>query len=200
MFGIQITEKKKTITSLLLVPILLMTLGAWSCNPADVAARINAVLSQVGPAVQLVVALLPLLGTNLPPQIPNAVHQWVPVVQSDVTQISTEITNYKNQLATDTTVQEKINGLIAQTQKDIASILPVFQVLDPATQQKVTNIINAVAALVASAESMIATAEGKTQLKKVSDKGLKLSFSKKDAQKNFNEVLHANFPSAEGLK
>lgn len=200
MLGIQITEKKKTLTSLLLVPVLLMTLGAWSCNPADVAARINAVLSQVGPAVQLVVALLPLLGTNVPQQIPNAVSQWVPLVQADVTQISNEVTNYKNQLASDPDVQSKINGLIAQTQKDIASILPVFRVLDEKSQTRIENVINAVAALVESAESMIATAEGKAQLKRVSAKGMKLSFSKKDAKKNFNEVLHANFPTAEGLK
>lgn len=171
--GLSIDDKFRTITALMLVPIVIWTCG-FACNTQTVLQRVDSILNEVGPALQIVVTLLPLLtGKNIPSNVTQAVQTWTPRVQADITQLESLLSQYQNDLSTNTTAQAQINALIATTEQDITSILPIFQVVDTATQQKITQIITAIAAGVASVENIIAAAEGKVSIKVAAANGIR---------------------------
>lgn len=171
--GLSIDDKFRTITALMLIPIVIWTCG-FACNTQTVLQRVDSILNEVGPALQIVVTLLPLLtGKNIPSNVTQAVQTWTPRVQADITQLESLLSQYQNDLSTNTTAQAQINALIATTEQDITSILPIFQVVDTATQQKITQIITAIAAGVASVENIIAAAEGKVSIKVAAANGIR---------------------------
>lgn len=189
-FGFEVTDVKRTLTAMLLVPVMLFTLG-FACNVQSVVDRVNSILVEVGPALQIVVALLPLLsGKNVPADVITGVNAWIPRVQEDVTKLNNLIQQYQNDLKTNTTVQAEINALIKTTEDEVLSILPVFRVLDPALQQKLVAIVTAVGAAIISVENMINAAEGKVAAK-AAPPGAKLVSNGKDFKKKFNSVLHS---------
>lgn len=188
---------KKSAISLVLTLALLF--GAWSCNPSAWVPRVNAVLQELGPALTVFANLLPLLGTNIPQSVTDGVTAWIPRVQTDLNVISQEVQKYQNDVATNATAQAQLNAALATAQTDILSVLPVFRVFDPVTQQRVQNVLNGLVAGVVSVENIINTAEGKTSLK-AAPPATRLSASGKSFKNNFNQVVHDNFPTAHGLK
>jgi hypothetical protein len=190
--GIEVTEKKKTFISLLLIPIILLTLSAWTCNFQSTINTIDSILAEVGPAVQIVVSLLPLLTKeNIPPNVVSGINAWVPVVTQDVSNLQSIVTQYQSDL-TDPTVQAKINAVIQTTENDVTSVLTMLKVLDPATQEKITAIVTAVGAAIISVENIINSLKAKAGVKVAFKASPNQQFYKngKDFVSKFNVVLH----------
>ncbi len=193
--GLSIDDKFRTMTALALIPLMIFMCG-WACNVQTVVDRVNSILVEVGPALQVIVALLPLLGSkNIPPDVISQINAWIPRVQQDVSTLNDLIKQYGTDLASNPTAQSKINALIVSTQNEITSILPVFRVLDVSTQQKITSIVTAVAAAVSSVEAIINATEGKVSAKKAASAAFVTSG--KDFKAKFNSVLKA--PTGDGV-
>ena len=187
MLGISIDDKFRTFTALALIPLMIVMCG-WACNVQTVVDRVNSILVEVGPALQVVVALLPLLGAKqIPPQVVTSIQAWIPQVQQDVASLDDLIKQYGADLAANPTAQSKINALITTTENDLTAILPVFHVLDATTQQKVTAIVTAIAAAISSVESIVNAASGKVSVKKAASTAF--ISSGKDFKTKFNAIL-----------
>lgn len=187
MLGISIDDKFRTFTALALIPLMIVMCG-WACNVQTVVDRVNSILVEVGPALQVVVALLPLLGAKqIPPQVVTSIQAWIPQVQQDVASLDDLIKQYGADLAANPTAQSKINALITTTENDLTAILPVFRVLDATTQQKVTAIVTAIAAAISSVESIVNAASGKVSVKKAASTAF--VSSGKDFKTKFNAIL-----------
>ena len=192
--GLEITDKFRTLTALTMIPVVVLCCG-FACNVQSVVQRVDSILNEVGPAIQIITSLLPLLNSKpIPPEVVAGVNTWIPRVQADLTQIEQEWAAVQNDLQNPTN-QAKINALVATAQADVLSILPVFRVLDAATQGKVVAIVNAAAAAILAAENIIAAAEGKVSAKAA----VSTAFAKdgKDFKAKFNAVLHAPTGDAE---
>lgn len=188
-FGLHIDDKFRTITALTLIPLMIVMCG-FSCNMQSVVQRVDSILVEIGPALQVITALLPLLGAkNIPPSVIQGINDWIPRVQQDVATLQAEIQKDQSTLSTSPDVQSKINGLIANLQNDLTSILLVFRVLDPTTQQKVTAIVTAVAAAVISVENILNAAEGKVSVRVAANNALVKDG--KDFKKKLNAVVKA---------
>lgn len=186
--GLVVDDKFRTFTALALIPLMIIMCG-FSCNVQSVVQRVDSILNEVGPAIQIITSLLPLLGPkNIPPDIVAGVNTWVPRVEADLTQLEQEWAAVQSDLQNPTT-QAKINALVAQAQNDVLSILPIFRVLDTATQGKIVAIVNASAAAIAAAENIIAAAEGKVSVKSAAASAFVKDGN--DFKKKFNAVLHA---------
>jgi hypothetical protein len=180
-------------TLLALLMALVILVSGFACNVQTWVNNVNTILQEVGPAVQIVVSVLPLLGTSVPPTVTSAVNTWAPKLQSDVTQLGSLIQQLQGDLATNPTTQAKINALIATTQQDVLSILPVFQVLDPSSQAKVVAAVNIISAAITSVENIVNNVEGKVTFKATNNKMIK---NGSDFKKQFNATLQQNFGPA----
>jgi len=181
---------KYTLTAVLMV--FVMFVSGWACNVQSWISNINTILAEVAPAVQIVVSLLPLLGTQVPPNVTTAVNAWVPKIQKDVTDLGNLIQQYQNDLSTNTTAQAAINSLITTTQQDVLSILPDFNVFDANTQAKIVSVVNIIAAAVTSVENIINRIEGKVTAK-AAPGAAKLVKNGKDFKNQFNANLRIRF-------
>lgn len=192
--GIGITEKKKTFVSLLLMPILLFTFSAWTCNVQSVVSQINSIIAEVAPAVQVIVALLPLLGAkNIPASVSQEVAAWAPKVEADVTKLGNVVQQYQSDIANNPTAQAAINAVVQTTENDVLGILPIFNVLDAATQQKVVALVTALGAAVMSIENIVNAVNGKVSVSRKSF----VFVNGKDFRTKFNATLHA--PTGDGV-
>jgi hypothetical protein len=201
-FSIDRSLRPAKFTLLAAIMAFVMLLSGFACNQQTVqtwVSNIDTILQEVSPAVSIIVALLPLLGTAVPPQVTSDIAQWQPKVQNDISQLASLIQQGQGDLANNPTTQGKINALIATTQQDVLSILPVFQVLDPASQAKVVAAVNVIAAAITSVENIVNNIEGKVSLKATPD-GTKNVASGKDFKKKFNAVLKQNFGATIRLK
>lgn len=186
--GLEITDKFRTLTALTMIPVIILCCG-FACNVQTVVQRVDSILNEIGPALQIITSLLPLLGSkNIPPEVISGVQTWIPRVQDDLTKIEQELAAVQGDLQNPAT-QAKINALVATAQSDVLAILPIFRVLDPATQGKVVAIVNAAAAAILAAENIIAAAEGRVSARTAAA----TAFAKdgKDFKNKFNAVLHA---------
>src|SRR6266702_1540481 len=98
-------------TAVALLPLMIL-LGGWACNVQNVVDRVNSILAEVGPALQIVASLLPLLGTkNIPPEVTSGIQAWIPRVQADSQQLGALVQQYQSDLASPGT-QAKINAAV----------------------------------------------------------------------------------------
>jgi len=181
----------KSVMAVLLV-FTTIALTGYACNVQNTVNTINSILTEVGPAIQIIVSLLPLLsGKNIPPDVITAINKWTVESQADVNNLNSIIQQYQSSIASSPDVQAKINAAIQQTEQHVLDVLQIIHVLDPATQQKITSIVNAIGASIIEVEGIIAHIEGKTQLKvgKVGGSPF-LVKDGKDFKKKFNAVLH----------
>jgi len=185
--GIEITHPKQTFTAMLLVPVIFLTCG-WACNVQSTVNTINTILTDVGPALQLILNLLPLLGAkNIPENVITGIDNWVPEVTQDVTQIEALVQQYQNDLS-NAAFQAKLNALIQTTENSVASILSIIHVLDPATRAKITEMVNVVGAAIISVENLVNQFSGK----KLKSLGRAATIKNgADFKAKFNAVLHA---------
>lgn len=187
-YGVEITEKRKTFTAMLMIPLIIITC-AWACNVQSVVTQVNNILVEVGPAIQIVVSLLPLLtGKNIPANVVSSINSWATQAQQDVTQLGAIVQQYQGDL-TNPTTQAKINAVIQTTENDITSVLTMIHVLDPATQNKITEIVTATAAAIVSVENIIANYTG-AKVKRTLAKGQFVA-NGADFKNKFNALLHA---------
>jgi len=194
-FGLSIDDKFRTLVALTLVPVMILTCG-FSCNVQNVVDRVNSILEEVGPALQIITSLLPLLGAKqIPDSVVTGINAWVPKVQKDVSELDDLYKQYSADLANNADAQSKINAIIATTDNDLTSIFDVIRVLDPSTQAKISNLVTAVIAAVASAENIIKAAEGKVSAKKAAS--TVFVTDGKDFKAKYNAVLKA--PSGDAV-
>ena len=74
---------------------------------------INGVLVELGPALQVILALLPLFGVkNVPANVAAAITKWEGQAQTDITNLETYFQQVQNDIANNPTVQTKLAGLI----------------------------------------------------------------------------------------
>jgi len=186
--GLEITDKFRTLTALTMIPVVILCCG-FACNVQNVVSRVDSILNEIGPAIQIITSLLPLLNSkNIPADVIAGVNTWVPRVEADLQQIETEWAAIQSDLQNPSN-QAKINALVSTAQNDILSVLPIFRVLDASTQGKIVAIVNAAAAGVLAAENITAAAEGKVSARA----GVATAFASdgKDFKKKFNAVLKA---------
>jgi hypothetical protein len=139
-----------------------------SCTPQSVITTINGILTDIGPALSVIIELLPLLGAkNIPANVESGIQSWITKGEADVTAVESYITQYQSDLASNPTFQAKLAALVQTSENDIDSILTVIQVLDTATRQKIENLVNAIGGALISADNFILQLEGKTSLKPV---------------------------------
>jgi hypothetical protein len=195
--GIQIDRSNRparyTLTALLLA--CTMFISGYACTMQQIQNWVNnteTILEEVTPAVQIVISLLPLLGTAVPPNLVLQVSTWTPKVEKDVTDLGSLITQYQGDLTTNVTAQGKINALILTTQQDVLSILPDFNVLDPTSQAKVVDAINIIAAAITSVENIINGIEGNMSMKAIPG-GYTPVRNGKEFKTLFNDHLTRNF-------
>lgn len=117
------------------------------------------------PAVQAILGLIAALGARIPDTAVQAVTDWGSQAQAGLQQIKDLIDQYNNAEA------NAKPGLLVEIQtaaqtivNNLNSILPTLHVLDPATQQKVTAVANAVLAELEALLSVIPVLQGKLPL------------------------------------
>jgi hypothetical protein len=166
-----------------------------SCNPQSVITTINGILTDVGPALSVIIELLPLLGVkNIPATVDAQIQSWITKGEKDVAAVESYITQYQSDLATNKTFQTALASLVQTSENDVDSILTVIQVLDTATRQKIENLVNAIGGALISADNFILQLEGKTSLKPVKTV-LGKPFTVKngsDFKKKYTVVLHTS--------
>lgn len=186
----EITDKKRTLTALLLIPVLLI---GSACSFGTWVDRANQIITAASPAISLILTLLPLFGTGVSPNVANEIRVWTPQVTDDLTLISGLLVQYQNAVGADKiTVLDKLQAVIDSTKVNLNAILPALHVLNPTTQGKIVAIVNAVSDAVKEVEVLVAAAQGKTQLAKT--RASHVGYVVKDGKsfkKHFNDVLHA---------
>lgn len=135
-------------------------------STADVFTTINGILVEVGPALQIVIELLPLLThKNIPQNVQQGISQWDTEVTADVKKLQDLITQFKADVH-NPTLEADVNAAIATVTDQLSTILPMIHVLDAATQQKITEIEMAISAGILEVENIINQVEGKTSAKR----------------------------------
>ena len=186
--GVEITEKPKTFTALILVPVMIFSLG-WACNTQSTFQTIDSILAQVAPAIQIVVSLLPLLmSKNIPANIVSGINAWAGTATADVNILRNIIAQYQGDLASGT-AQQKINAAIQTTERDILQVLTIARVLDATTQQKITAIVTAIGAAIVSVENIVNNLNSPPTLKRAA-KSNTIIKSGADFKAKFNVILH----------
>lgn len=197
--GVEIDRSHRPIryTLVALIMAFVMLISGYACNVQTWVNNIETILQEVTPAIQIIISILPLLGTKIPTTLQSEVTIWQPKVEADVTNLGALIQQYQGDLATNTTAQAKINALIATTQADVLSILPDFNVLDPASQAKVVDTINVIANAIASVETIINNLEGTVSAKRASPTyGYPLIKDGNAFKKQWNGCMSRNFGTA----
>ena len=188
VLGVEVTEVPKTTLALLMIPVMVLSLG-WACNVQSTFTTIENILSQVAPAIQIVVSLLPLLGVkSIPPSFVNGVNGWAAQLNSDMTKLQAIVTQYQNDYTG--TAQQQIDAVIQTTEQDCLSILQMVHVLDSATQAKITGLVTAIGSAIISVETIINNLNHKATLNAHISKGA-MVVSGADFKTKFNTILHA---------
>lgn len=159
MFGLQVTEKKKTFTSLALVPILMLSM--FACSFQTWVTKANQILVAAEPAIQIVISLLPLLGANVPPVVATEIQNWAPQVEGDLTTLTGLITQWNDAAENAKAgIVAKIEAEITVVQNQLTSILPALHILNAATQAKIAAIVAAVGEAVSLVANLVASVKG----------------------------------------
>ena len=188
--GFEITDTKRTLTALLLIPVLLI---GSACSFTTWVDRANQIITTATPAVSLILTLLPLFGTAVPSSVANSIRVWTPQVTNGLTLLAGLLVQFQNAASADQpAILDKIQAEIAVLKANLADILPVLHVLNTETQAKITALVNAIGDAVQEVAVLVAAVQGKTQLARA--RAARVTFVVKDAKafkKHFNEVLHA---------
>lgn len=187
--GIEITERKKTALSLLMIPVLIVGMLATAACPAqDWIQKANGIIQEASPAVRLILTLLPLFGATVPVAVVTAVTTWEPQVESGLALLDDLITQLK--AAADSAKPDILSKIEAQAQvvvKNLNSILPTLHILNQPLQDKIIGIATAVVDAVNEVLLLVGVAQGKKLAVKVS----RPVRDRADLRKRINDDLHA---------
>lgn len=186
--GVEVTDKKRTFTALLLIPVLLFAMacdwGAWTV-------KANQIIAEAAPAVGLIIQLLPLFGAPVPPVVGAAITAWTPQIQEGLTLLGGLLIQLQNAAQADKApLMDKIQAQIDLVQAKLASILPTLHILNADLQAKITAIVGAIDDAVKEVSILVNAAQGKT----AQAKAIRVGYMAKDGKsfkKHFNDVLHA---------
>jgi hypothetical protein len=192
-FGIQITDRKRTITALLLAPILLIAMTACTVQQAQgFVEKANQIIAAAQPAVSIIIALLPLLGAKVGPVL-GTIQTWGPEVTADLGILGNLLTSYANAAeSAKAGILGQIEAAITTTRDKLSSILPVLHVLDQAVQDKIKSLVNALL-LAVQEVSVLAAALGHNKTL-ARTRAAAVTTPVKDAKAfraYFNKTLHA---------
>ena len=194
-------QRREFLKTSLTVPVAFAALGSLEVFTTgcpsfqSVESEITGILQEVGPALQLITALLPLLTSkNIPTNVISGINTWTVKGQADLQQAITIIDQYKDNIKGNPTIQGQLNAAIQTTQQDVDQILNIAQVLDATTRTKIEDTVNVIGSAIISAENLIVQLEGKTSAMRtprtVQGK-LMVIKNKKDFKKELNSVFHA---------
>lgn len=151
--GIQLTEKKKTLTSLLLLPILLFVLSVSpACSVAQFVTEFNQYASEIVPAVQSVLSILALFGVGAPAAA-------IPAIKGDVAKVESLMTDFGNASAQSAPgVRNQLLAAMQTLMQDVNTVFSLANVNNAATQDKLTALITLLNSLIEEMIILIPTA------------------------------------------
>ena len=154
---------------LILSAILWSILLLSGCTTAWTGEASN-IISVLIPAVQAILGLIAALGAKIPPNAAQDISDWGTQAQQGLQQIKGLIDQYNNAEA-----QAK-PGLLIEIQtaaetivNNLNQILPTLHITDPATQQKITAVANAIMAELQALVGVIPALQGKLHLRDIKD-------------------------------
>lgn len=149
--------------SAILTTILLLT----ACSTAWTGEASN-IIKVLVPAVEALLGLIAGLGAKIPADAVTTIESWASQAQQGLTEISSLIDQYNNAEA------DAKPGLLIEIQtaadtivNNLSQLLPTLHITNPASQQKVTAIANAILAELQALVGVIPALQGKIHMHEI---------------------------------